>query len=83
VAANPLAISAGSLGTDDAIIAVTGKTDIPYVSNAGYTAQTLTAKGKAFILSNYADSIDTAYPLLMKRHGVKRVAEIYVNVPGS
>jgi len=44
VAANPLAISAGSLGTDDAIIAVTGKTDIPYVSNAGYTAQPLPAE---------------------------------------
>jgi len=81
VSANPVVITAGTLATDDSIIAVTGKTDIPYVSNAGYTADTLTAKGKAFIVSNYADAIDTAFPILMKRNGVKKVAEIYVNVP--
>jgi branched-chain amino acid transport system substrate-binding protein len=81
VSANPIVITAGTLATDNDIIAVTGKTDIPYVSNAGYTADTLTAKGKAFIVSNYADAIDTAFPILMKRNGVKKVAEIYVNVP--
>jgi branched-chain amino acid transport system substrate-binding protein len=82
VAAKPLLVTAGSLADDNDIIAVTAKTDIPYVSNAGFTAQTLTAKGKSFIISNYADASDLAMAQLMKENGVKHVAEVYVNVPG-
>jgi len=81
VTANPIAITAGTLADDGNIIAVTSRTDIPYVSNSGFTAQTLTARDKAFIVSNYADAFDTAAPLLMGRHKVTRVAQIYVNVP--
>lgn len=81
VTAKPVIISAGTLSDDNDIIAVTGKTDIPYVSNSGFTAETLTAKGKAFIISNYADAFDGATALMMKEHGVKKTAIIYVNVP--
>jgi branched-chain amino acid transport system substrate-binding protein len=81
VTAHPVVISAGTLATDNSVIAVTGKTEIPYVSNSGFTAETLTSKGKAFIASNYADAIATAAPILMKQNGVKKVGIIYVNVP--
>jgi branched-chain amino acid transport system substrate-binding protein len=82
VAAKPIAVTLGTVPDDNDVIAVTAKSGIPFVSNGGYTAQTLTAKGKSFILNNYAEAIVLALPLVMKRNGIKNVAEVYVNVPG-
>jgi branched-chain amino acid transport system substrate-binding protein len=81
VAANPFVFSVGTTAVDESLISVIGKTGIPYISNYGASSAVLTAKGKSFVLSSYGDAADAAFALLMKRNGVKKVAEVYVNVP--
>jgi len=81
VSANPTVISVGILGDDNDLIAVTGRTDIPIVANAGYTHQTLEAKDKAFIVNSGGQAAALANGMMMSQNGVKNAAVVYVNVP--
>jgi len=81
VTANPTAITLGILADDNDLITVTGKTDIPIVSNSAYTHQTLAAKDKAFIINSGGQAAALGNSLMMAKNGVKKAAVVYVNVP--
>jgi len=81
VTANPIAISLGILADDNDIIAVTGRTQVPIVANSAFTAQTLVAKDKAFIVDSGGQAAALGNGLMMTENGVKKAAVIYVNVP--
>jgi branched-chain amino acid transport system substrate-binding protein len=72
----------GTNADDNDVIAVTGKVGIPIIATSGYTAQTLTSKGAAFVVASGGNSSVLANALVMKQEGVKKVGIIYVNVPG-
>jgi hypothetical protein len=82
VAAKPAAITFGTLADDNDVIAITAKAGIPIISNQGYTAQTLTSKDGAYIVSSGGNASVLANSVVMKQNGVKKVAVVYVNVPG-
>jgi branched-chain amino acid transport system substrate-binding protein len=81
VAANPIAVTIGTLGTDSSVIDVTSKTNIPVVSNYGASQQILTAKGKAFIINSYGEAAVLGELKVMQQQGIKSAAAIYDNVP--
>jgi len=83
VTSNSIAVLLGTVGNDNAVVAVTGKAGVPLVVNSGFSSDVLKAEGKAFIFSSSGVSGMLAIAKTVQEKGLKNVALVHVNVSGA
>jgi len=83
VTAHAPAVLLGTVGNDNAVVHVTSKAGVPLVAHSAFSTDVLSAKGKAFVFSSSGTSGMLVIAKTLQDKGIKKVAVIYVNVPGA